>query len=165
MREFRISVFGPGDSVEVLTELLHRAYKGLGDRGMNYTAVDQAVQTTRERIEGRTCLLATVGGRLVGTLNLHLDGKHELRPGAAYISQFGVEPEMQGSGIGGNLLDHAEYMARESGFAEVAMDTALDADELMRYYTRRGYVQLGTHQWPGKTYRSAILVKQLHAAP
>lgn len=32
----------PGDSLEELTRLLHRAYAPLGKLGLNYTAVDQS---------------------------------------------------------------------------------------------------------------------------
>jgi hypothetical protein len=34
------------DSLEELTDLLHAAYKRLGDMGLNYTAVDQPVEET-----------------------------------------------------------------------------------------------------------------------
>lgn len=37
---------------EELTGLLHRAYAELGAQGLNFTAVDQDVEVTRERAAG-----------------------------------------------------------------------------------------------------------------
>ena len=48
-----IRPLGPHDSVEGLTELLHRAYAALGARGWNYTAVDQTIEVTGKRRGGR----------------------------------------------------------------------------------------------------------------
>ena len=58
----------PDDSVEELTKLLHGAYAHLGSMGLNYTAVDQSVDTTLERIKAGWCLVAAEGDRLVGTI-------------------------------------------------------------------------------------------------
>ena len=42
IHDIEIRQFGPDDSIEELTALLHRAYARLGSMGLNYTAVDQA---------------------------------------------------------------------------------------------------------------------------
>src|SRR5579871_2688760 len=63
-----IRPLGPDDSVEALTDLLHRAYAALGAMGLNYIAVDQTSQVTRRRIAGGVCLVAVgADGRIVGT--------------------------------------------------------------------------------------------------
>jgi hypothetical protein len=59
------------------------------------------------------------------------------------------------------LLEEAETWAREQGFAELAVDTAEQATHLIDYYKRRGYCFIETVQWPGKTYRSVVLSKEL----
>ena len=46
MKGCAIRVFAADDLIEHLTELLHRAYAPLGARALNYTAVDQSVETT-----------------------------------------------------------------------------------------------------------------------
>ena len=40
----------PSDSLEELTALLHAAYASLAAQGWNFTAVDQSVAMTRERL-------------------------------------------------------------------------------------------------------------------
>jgi hypothetical protein len=46
-----VRMFTPVDAVQ-LTELLHAAYAELGAMGLNFTAVDQSVETTRYRARG-----------------------------------------------------------------------------------------------------------------
>jgi phosphoribosylanthranilate isomerase len=56
------------DSLEQLTALLHRGYARLGAMGLNFTAVDQTVEVTAERIQGSHCLVALWNGELAGTV-------------------------------------------------------------------------------------------------
>lgn len=60
------------------------------------------------------------------------------RPDVAYLGQLGVEPELQGTGLGSALLDHVERRARELGAATIASDTAEGAARLITMYEGRG---------------------------
>jgi GNAT superfamily N-acetyltransferase len=166
LEDIAIRPLAPGDSLETLTALLHRAYKRLADLGFNYTAVDQSVETTRERIEGCQCFVATLHGILVGTVNLDLRGRDDPpwvkgRKDCAYASQLAVEPALRKLGLGARLMDIAESRAREAGFAYCVGDTSELADYLIAFYTRRGYEIVDHVQWEGKTYRSVVLAKNL----
>lgn len=150
--------------MEELTELLHRAYARLGAMGLNYTATDQDAATTARRAARGECWVAVREGRVVGTITFHSPerarGSPWLdRPDVACFHQFGVEPELQGSGIGGRLLDLAERRAAESGAAEIALDTAEPATHLVALYGRRGYRIVEKAQWRGKRYVSVIMSK------
>jgi GNAT superfamily N-acetyltransferase len=151
----------PADSLAGITALLHRAYGRLG----NYTAVDQTPEVTRQRIDGNECYVAEVKGRIVGTVTPHRDQRDRpacaCRKDIAYLSQFGVEPELQGAGIGRMLLQCIEARAAALGFKALALDTASPATHLVRYYERKGYGRIGEEQFPGKTYRSVALAKPL----
>ena len=61
------------------------------------------------------------------------------------------------------LLARAEQWAAESGFAELAMDTAEQATHLIELYIRLGYRHVGWVHWQGKVYRSVVLSKLLAA--
>jgi GNAT superfamily N-acetyltransferase len=160
-----IRLLAPSDSVEELTLLLNRAYQRLAVMGFNYTAVDQTIETTRERIEGNECYVAVIEGRIIGTALLipHQQDHHEWanRSGIAYAGQLGVEPEFRHLGLGARLMQTIEDRARELGFHTIAGDTSEGADYLIRFYTGRGYEIVGHHQWRGKTYRSVVLAKRL----
>ena len=155
------------DSVEDLTELLHQAYRQLGEMGLNYTAVDQDSATTIRRIQRGECLVAELDGQIVGTVTWYPPqalGRCAWyrRPGVAVFGQFAVRPESQGQGVGSHLMLEVERRARVEGATELALDTAEPAYHLIAYYARRGYRQVETAQWTGKTYRSVIMSKELH---
>jgi GNAT superfamily N-acetyltransferase len=160
----------PSDSVAALTALLHRAYASLGAAGLNYTAVDQSVEVTTNRIGRGSCVVALVDDRIVGTL-VTVGAKPNgscpwyRLPTVASAHQFGVEPEFQRNGVGSTLMQWAETWAQRRGFAELAIDTAEPAEHLVHYYSRRGYRFIEFAQWPGKRYRSVIMSKALPHAP
>lgn len=154
------------DSLHELTALLHRAYARLGAMGLNYTAVDQSAGVTAKRIDGGACFVAERGGRVVGTIVVQPtyatnDCAYFTREGVAAVHQFGVEPAVQGLGVGRALLATCEAWARERGFRELAMDTAEPAEHLVRLYRSLGYQPVDHVQWPGKVYRSLVLSKPL----
>ncbi len=154
------------DSVEELTKLLHRAYARLGAMGLNYTAVDQTPEVTAKRLTGGQCYLAEWAGALAGTIVVkptysQNECEYFTKEGVAAIHQFGVEPSMQGKGIGRALLHQCETWAKSHAFRELAMDTAEPAHHLIRLYNGLGYSHVGYVQWSGKVYRSVVLSKQL----
>jgi predicted N-acetyltransferase YhbS len=162
----RVRPLASGDSFEALTALLHRGYARLAAMGLNYTAVDQDPETTRERATRGTCLVAESGGRLVGTVSWWRGGPLEdceryRDPSGAILGQLAVEPSLQRRGVGAALMAEAERGARGSGAAVALGDTAEEATHLVAWYERMGWRVVGHERWPGKTYRSVILEKAL----
>lgn len=163
------------DSLEALTRLLHRAYSHLGVMGLNYTAVDQPVEVTAQRVAHGQCFVAACDdGRLVGTVTVGGPWDPQRVPGArqcawylrrdlAHLHQLGVEPAAQGQGIGTALIGRCEQWAREQGYGAIALDTAMPATHLRERYARLGYADVGDVQWAGKTYRTVIMAKPLRA--
>ena len=154
------------DSLQELTELLHRAYARLAEMGLNYTAVDQSSEVTEQRIEGGQCFVAASGKKLVGTVVVKptyhsSECEYFTKVGVAAVHQFAVEPEAQGQGIGKSLLLACEEWALVRGYKEIAMDTAEQATHLVTMYQRYGYQLVGHVQWPGKVYKSVVLSKAL----
>jgi predicted N-acetyltransferase YhbS len=156
------------DSLEDLTDLLHRAYKVLADMGFRFTATYQDAATTRERCEHGETFVAERDRAVVGTVTFYPVGKNRgcpwyERPGVSSFGQFAVEPALQKTGIGAALMDAVERRAAETGADEIALDTAEGAHHLIAYYERRGYRHVGHADWHSTNYRSVILSKKLHA--
>lgn len=163
------------DSLDALTALLHLSYASLAAQGWNFTAVDQPVAVTRDRLAGAQGFVAEQGGRLVGTVAVRgpkpagetyiADAPPALytTPGTAILSQLGVHPDCRGQGVGEQLIAAAEAWAAAQGFTQIALDTAEPAAALRRRYERRGYRTVGGVQWQGKTYASVLMVKALAA--
>jgi GNAT superfamily N-acetyltransferase len=164
-----IRPIGPDDSVDTLTALLHRSYAGLGNMGLNYTSVDQSVETTCIRLSLGFGFAAVDRGRIVGTIVFYPPQRSTglpwlEHPDVAHFGQFAVDPALQRRGIGSRLIGLVEEQARAVGAREIKLDTAEPAIHLIELYQRRGYRFIEYAQWRGKTYRSVIMSKSLVGA-
>lgn len=157
------------DDADRLTELLHAAYAELGAMGLNYTAVDQDVATTRERARGGRCWVVEHDGQLVGSLTMSLppseglreltvEARHEHR---AWLNQVAVSPQARGLGIAADLWQQGRRWALSQQATSIGVDTAVPAKHLIQLYGSWGFVRVGTISWPGKTYSSVVMARPL----
>lgn len=179
----------PGDSLEALTALLHRAYARQVGMGLRPLAGRQSVEVTRQRVASGECYVAvlaeaegaargaTAGGeppgalraaddRLVGAILFQEQEEAAFpewfqRPEVGHFSLFAVDPGVQGRGIGGLLLAHVEDRARALGLRELSLSMAEPDAALRAFYDHRGFRFIQHWQWPYTNYRSAILSKAL----
>jgi GNAT superfamily N-acetyltransferase len=157
-----------GESWEAITDLLHRAYASLAAGGLRYVASHQAAEVTERRAGNGECWVGLLGERLVATATLVRPGRGHGpalygEPGVAKLEQFCVAPELQGRGIASALLSTLEARARAWGARRLALDTAA-ATHLIAWYTRRGFQEVGAHDWrPHVNYLSVVLAKELDA--
>ncbi len=154
------------DSIEELTELLHRGYKVLADMGLKYMATWQGSEITRKRIAKGECFVAELGGRIVATINFYmpdsLSGSPWLeRNDVAEFGQFAVDPDFQNQGIGESMVKYVEDYAREKGLAEICLDTSEKAEHLIKWYEKLGYRFIEYVDWDVTNYRSVIMSKTL----
>ena len=154
------------DSLEELTELLHRAYKKQADKGFIMLASHQDVEMTKHRLKGAECYVAIHKNKMVATVCYHRhnnssDGQWYDRYDIATYGQFGVAPEYQNIGLGIKLMELMETCARRDKVAELTIDTAETNYDLIDYYKKRGYREVGHVQWTLVNYRSVILSKKL----
>ncbi len=166
----RVRELNSSDSLGELTQLLHRAYAPLAQRGLRYVATHQDEETTRRRITGGNCLVAILHDRLVGTVTF----KRRQAPGlcdwyermdVAYCEQLGVEPHLQGRGVGNLLMDLVEERAWRTGATEIALDTSEHAHDLIGWYLRREYRVVEQVNWDVTNYLSVVLSKKLSLPP
>jgi len=155
----------PEDSVEELTELLHRSYAPLAAAGFRYYATHQGPEETRERCERGESYVALIDDTIVGTITLYDSHSEDVpwysRPDVGYFGQFGVEPSLQRRGIGQQLLRLVEDRARQLGLRELGLDTAEGARHLIEWYQREGYRIVAHHSWSVTNYRSVIMSRTL----
>lgn len=151
----------PADSLEEITTLLHRAYRALGQAGLNFTAVDQSVEHTAERLDGALAWVAEEDSKLVGIAVAHLDQGTPLYriPATWILGPLAVEPGSQGRGIASRLHEAILESLRSQGVRQIALDTAEPAKDLIDLYSSWGYRRVGSVQWQGKTYRSALMLR------
>lgn len=161
-----IRLISETDSMDELTDLIHRAYIQLADMGLRYWATHQSVEDTRRRAAGGECYVVEIAGRIVGTIVLRGPAKPSShpwynRPDVAIFNQFAVDPPFQKQRVGSTLLEFVEKRAVEMGARELACDTAEGAVHLIAMYRKRGFRQVGTADWEGTNYMSVVLSKSL----
>jgi GNAT superfamily N-acetyltransferase len=165
----------PSDSIPEMTGLLHRAYAKQMAMGLKPLAGRQDDSVTKKRVFAGECYVAVehvplqagkVQQRIVGTILFHEVEEAEGPPwfttdGVASFSQFAVDPDLQGHGIGASLLEKVEARTVETGCNELACSMAEPDTDLLNWYIKRGYRFVEHWQWPYTNYRSAILSKKL----
>lgn len=154
------------DSISELTQLLHRAYAELAAMGLRFVATYQSDAITRDRVYDGECYVVEEQGKLIATITYYppeaTDGFPWYdRADVAMFGQFAVDLEYRSQGIGQQLLNIVETLARETGVRELALDTAEPAEHLIRYYMRLGYRYIETIHWPNANYDSVVLSKTL----
>ena len=83
------------------------------------------------------------------------------KPRVSYFTQFAIHIEVQGKGYGDDLLKYVETYAKNEGALELALDTSEKAEELIKWYKKRGYRFIEYAFLPTVTYRSVVLSKTL----
>lgn len=160
-----IRPFAPSDSLNELTELLHRAYKQLADLGFRYLATHQDVTVTERRVKSGECFVALLENKIIGTVTYYRHKNKTInewyqQPFVASYGQLAVEPEYRNIGLGSRLMELAESLAQRDKAIEITIDTAEEATHLISMYLKRGYRQVGYIQWQDTNYRSVMLSKR-----
>lgn len=159
----------PDDSLEEITDLLHRAYKQLADMGLRYFATHQTVEQTHNRFQHAAgSYVALLEGQIVGTIKWNRGSPTDTDapqlyqdPQVAIFGQFGVEPALQRRGIGRQLFDHLVAEARQAGCTTLALDTAESATHLTRWYERLGFQFVHHVRWKQTNYQSVVMSRLL----
>ncbi|MDX2560639.1 GNAT family N-acetyltransferase [Streptomyces sp. TX20-6-3] len=134
------------DDVPALVPLVESAYRGDASRG-GWTTEADILQGQRTDPEGVAAVITTPNSRL---LVVERDGdivaccQLEHRGEAAYFGMFAVRPELQGAGLGKQIIAEAERRVRELwDVREMHMTVITVREELIAWYERRGYRRTG----------------------
>jgi ribosomal protein S18 acetylase RimI-like enzyme len=118
----------------------------------------QALKETEEDIKKdlreKRVLLCEHGGMIAGSIRYHV-----VMENIAYISRFGVLPELQGCGIGGALIDAVVEECQERGLRAMALHTSSAVFSSMRFYYKMCFFAAGVSTKRG--YYRALLVREL----
>jgi ribosomal protein S18 acetylase RimI-like enzyme len=132
--------------IETIVQLVNKAYRPkLESRGWT----DESDIVSGERInavqvtdaiskEYSAILLGFKDSEVVACVHVEKDGNN------CHIGLFAVNPILQGSGCGKQMLDHAERYANENFSSEkFIMFVVSSRNELISFYLRRGYQKTG----------------------
>ena len=131
---------------QAITDLVNSAYRGETSKQGWTTEADllDGLRTTpqeiRQLITGQDSILLLCyrDAMLAGSVHIQKQGNQ------AYIGMFVVRPDMQGAGIGKQLLEEAETLARKAWEVNsYVMVVITFRHELIAFYERRGYRRTG----------------------
>ena len=134
------------DDVPMLVALVTRAYRGDASRAGWTTEADlldgsrivPEVLAADLARPGSRVLVAEQRSRAVACAHVAIED------GAAYFGMFAVSPELQGHGVGDQVLGEAERVARDELAQSRMRMTVIDLRvELIEWYLRRGYRRTG----------------------
>jgi GNAT superfamily N-acetyltransferase len=140
------------DDLATLQPLIQRAYRGDDARaGWTHEAdlldgerigvgeLEAMIADPAERL-----LVGFDGDRMVGCVRVANSGN-----GLAYLGLLCVDPLLQTGGYGKQLIAAAEAIAHHEFDADRIEMTVIDRRaELIAFYERRGYAQVGTRDFP-----------------
>lgn len=79
-----------------------------------------------------------------------------------YLGMLCVNPELQNSGIGKKILHFAENFAHDNGLNRIVMTVISERKELISWYNRHGYLDLGEREaFPASHQKDIISGKSL----
>ncbi len=136
------------DELEMLAEVLHACVHGGASVSFILPfSMDEARVFWRERVMpevvngSRRVLVARLGGRIVGTVQLGLDVPPNQRH-RCEVMKLLVHPEARGRGIAHALMTAVEDVARVAGRSLITLDTRT-GDKAEGLYLSLGYVLAG----------------------
>lgn len=151
MSALRFQPATPAD-VEAVVALVNSAYRGESSRAGWTTEADilggqrtdpaslREMLVPDEQGHEQRVELAFDGEKLVGCMYLRRE------PATLYLGMLTVTPTLQASGLGKQLLAHAEDLARGWGCTRMRMTVIHTRTELLAYYFRRGYALTGASE-------------------
>jgi len=181
MTVFDVRPATPADSPQ-LAHLYRRAYESAATLGYPSRMTDIDAETVAEWLEREATTLVALEpgsgqgeskherpletvpapdpdepGPLVGTVRL-LDEREE-----PYLERLAVDPQYQGSGLGGYLVDRIEDIAREQAAPCIQLTTFDGHPFLLEWYERRGYEPITYHEYEDRPYDFVTMEKPLEA--
>lgn len=140
-------VFATVADIPVIKDLLNNAYRGEGSKQGWTTEADLITGDTRTDEAMLQKVMEQTGSvflickddhqRLTGCVNL------QAHDDKLYLGMFSVLPQLQGGGIGKQLLQAAEEYARNQQKKAIYMSVITLRTELVNWYIRHGYADTG----------------------
>lgn len=134
--------------VSFLNQLINSAYRGESSKKGWTTEANilEGLRTTEEELTEmilnpkNTILKFAKNDQIIGCVLL-VQKEQQL-----YLGMLTVSPELQNSGVGKKLLQHAEIHAKDLGLPKIVMTVISVRDELIAWYKRNGYEDTGERE-------------------
>ena len=134
--------------IKQLNTLINSAYRGESSKKGWTTEANllEGLRTTEQELEEilinpKNTILKFAENKVIIGCVLLIEKEDQL-----YLGMLTVSPELQNSGIGKQLLLHAETLALAKGLSKIVMTVISVRDELILWYNRHGYKDTGERE-------------------
>jgi len=139
------------EDAEKITSIINSAFRRAEQFFVGGDRID--VESVLTYINRGTFLLAESEDTLLGCVYVEphaidSDNSSAHLQDHAYLGLLSVDPAHQQSGLGSVLMDAAEEYCRGLGASFMNIKVVNLREELLPYYRKRGYVEIGTSQFP-----------------
>jgi len=155
MKQYMLEKATISDKEEIL-RLFQRAVEHLNTNGIpQWDAVYPHASNVDEDIKTQQLYVTRTDGRIAGVITLNQSFDPEYRNGRwtyqghafAVVHRLCVSPDVQGLGVGTNMMRMAEAMLREQGIQSVRLDCFSQNPQSLQLYTTLGYHTVGEALW------------------
>ena len=84
-------------------------------------------------------LVAEKDGRVVGFISMHVQHILHHQKATCELQELNIEPEMRGQGIGNDLMEEVERIAKSINVEEIELTTRIYRDKAQKFYRNLGY--------------------------
>lgn len=84
-------------------------------------------------------IIAEKDSKVVGFISLHVQHILHHAKATCELQELNIVPELRGSGIGAQLMNEAEKIARELNLEEIELTTKIQRDRAHNFYRKLGY--------------------------
>jgi len=123
-----------------ITAVINAAFRIAEEFFVDGNRISQA--EVEELLAKGAFLVAESDGKLTGCVYVELRGER------SYLGLLSVDPTIQQSGLGSQLMIEAERYCRERGSRGMDILIVNLREELPSFYQKRGYVESGTTPFP-----------------
>lgn len=145
---------GKKNEVDVILQLTKSCGKHMRAQGIDQWDEDYPDrESIRKDLETETLFAYREGNQILGIVvvnesqdeeygEIHWSTSEEDKN--IVVHRLAVRPDQQGKGIGRKLMDFAEQWAKENNYDAIRLDTYSQNPRNQRFYTNRGYTNLGS---------------------
>lgn len=141
---------------EQLARVYRSAYRENRRLGFPAKAGSATESEVSEWIRENRIYVAKIDGEVVGGVRLEATDSERVK-----LSRLGVHERWKGDGVGSRLLDHAEEVARDDGYATIWLTTPEEHPYLPELYRRRGYEKTDDYPLEYRDYDEIVVEKQV----
>lgn len=158
MHTIREATAADAEKINAITKKSFSLYRDELHSSAPVKALSETAETVEKDIKNNRVFVAEKDGEILGSIRYT-----KLSDELAYVYRFGVDPEINNTGIGSDLLKTVISECTAEHFKAIALHTNSKYYKLARYYYGKQFFVHSTSE--AKGYIRALFIKELSSEP